>query len=133
MLQHLKIDYTELYRPPLDLPRLLTDEFNKVLESGDAAAIDKYYRKVILPYGYSADLEKEQLEEWDREASSKRHKENGAQVSDSILERHARWQEEAEDIWKYTSDLSIPDTAKRIAEHEDHSWHTIKKYIKKDK
>ena len=129
--QLFKVDYTELYSPEIKLPRFLTDEFNKVLLSRDAVAINKYYQGVVLPYCYSADLERKEVEKLDREANSKRHKKNGAKVNESILEKHGRWQDEADYKWSRCPGLSKDTVAQILAKNEDNHWTTIRKYINK--
>lgn len=81
--------------------------------------------------GMTARDENDQLKEWDREASGKRHKKNGAKVSESILEKHGRWQDEADDQWSHRPGLAKDIVAQNIAEYEDNHWTTIRKYINK--
>jgi hypothetical protein len=87
----LTIDYNKLYKPPLNLPRNITDEFDKVMSSGDSTAIDEYYREVVLPYNYSADLEREDVRKWDKERSVTTGKKGGEADRDDIDELHLRW------------------------------------------
>ena len=84
-------DYTDIYIPPLKLPRVLTDEFNKIIKSGDASAIDKYYREVLLPYNYSSDLEREQVKEWDHERAVFTGRKGGETNSEDVTELHQEW------------------------------------------
>ena len=56
--------------------------------------------------GMTARDENDQIKEWDREDSGKRHKKNGAKVSESILEKHGRWQDEADDQWSHRPGLA---------------------------
>ena len=81
--------------------------------------------------GLTARDENNQLKEWDKEARNKRHKKNGAKVNESILEKHRRWQDEADEIWSHRPVLAKDTVAEIIAEHEDNHWTTIRKYINK--
>ena len=87
----LTIDYTELLRPNLRLPRNITDEFHKIMESGDAAAIDKYYREVVLAYCHSADIESEQVKKWDHERAVNNGRKGGQTNSEDLDELHQEW------------------------------------------
>jgi hypothetical protein len=135
-------DYTELYRPPLNLPRHLTDELNKVILSGDADAATKYYREVILPYCYSADLERKEVEKWDRERAEKNGRKSAQVRRKAAQDHYLEWQEEADMQWKKNPGLSRPDVAKNIVkkqkeqkEHDDtvkvYAVDTIRRIIKK--
>jgi hypothetical protein len=81
--------------------------------------------------GLTARDENDQLKEWDKEASNKRHKKDGAKVSENILEKHRRWQDEADESWSHRPALAKNAVAQIIAEHEDNHWTTIRKYINK--
>lgn len=142
----LTIDYTEMYKPPLNLPRNITDKFNKVLLSGDITAIDKYYREVVLPYNYMADEEREQVKKWDREATSESYKKKSRKSVEvrrkAAQDHYLEWQEEADMKWEKNPGLSrlavagcIIKSQKAQKEYDDkvkvYSVDTIRRIIKK--
>ncbi len=126
----LNIDYTKVYIPEIDIPKNLADNLLLALAEGDAAG-GKYFREKILSYCYSACIEKAELKELERDIASREGKKHGPKVNKDILDRHDEWQIAADGIWSHRKHLSINAVAKIIAGNEDHSWHTIKKYIKK--
>jgi hypothetical protein len=142
LMESLKIDYTEMYRPPLNLPRNLTDKFNKIMLTGNVDAARKYYREVILPYCYSADLERKEVERWDREKAQKNGRLSAEVRRKTAQDHYQEWQEEADMQWNKNTDLSRPDVAKNIVaeqkrqkEHDNtvkvYAVDTIRRVIKK--
>jgi hypothetical protein len=127
MLQHLKSDYTERYRPPLKLPRNLTDEFNKVLLSGDAAAIDKFYREVVLPYCYLADLESEQVKKWDKERSVTTGMKGGETDREDIAKLHQEWRDTAVNKRRKNKGISDRQIAEDIAQDQEACYYAHRK------
>lgn len=111
----LSIDYAELHRPPINLPRNLTDEFNRILLSGDAEAIGSYYRDVILQYCYSAGLDKEEFEQWAKEKSAEGGKKSGRGRRFTAQENYFEWQREADARWSINPYLSKSQVANSIA------------------
>ena len=130
LMQLLRIDYTELYIPEINIPENLEANLLRALADSDAAG-GKYYREEILSYCYTACIEKAELKEIKKSIASREGKRHGAKVNRDILDRHEDWQDSADMIWSRTPDLSKNEVAMIIAEDEDQSWHTIKKYIKK--
>jgi hypothetical protein len=124
-------NYTEVYRPPLNLPKSLADEFNKVMLAGDADAAVKYYCEVILPYCYSADLERKKIEEWRRERAVKNGRLSVDVRRKTAHDNYLEWQEMADMQWKRNPDLSRTDIAKNIVKDQKEQKtydHTVKVY-----
>ena len=111
----LSIDYAELHRPPINLPRNLTDEFNRIVLSGDTEAIGSYYRNVILQYCYSAGLDKEEFEKWAKEKSAISGEKGGRERRITAKENYSEWQKEATKKWSRNPDLSKSQVANSIA------------------
>jgi hypothetical protein len=122
-----RTDYTELYRPPLNLPRHLTDEFHRVMLSGDAAAITKYYREEVLPYGYSADLERKEVEKWDRESAVKNGRKGGELDRGDIADLHQEWRDTAVNKRRKNKGISDRQIAKDIAQDQEACYYAHRK------
>lgn len=142
LMESLKIDYTEVYRSPLNLPRNLTDEFNQHMLSGDADAAGKFYREVILPYCYSAGMERKEVERWGWEKAQKNGRLSAEVRRKAAQDYYQEWQEEADMQWNRNTDLSRKDVAKNIVaeqkrqkEHDNtvkvYAVDTIRRVIKK--
>jgi hypothetical protein len=109
----LTTDYTDLYTP-LELPRNLTDEFKKVLLSGDNDAIEKYFREVILPYCYSADLENKQVTQWDHARAVKNGRKGGQTHSEDLDELHQEWCNTRDSMKRKNKGISMRKIARAI-------------------
>jgi hypothetical protein len=112
-------DYTKLYRPPINLPRHLTDEFNKVMLSGDADAAVEYYREVILPYCYSADLEREEVRKWDKERSVTTGKKGGETDREDIAKLHQEWRDTRDMMQRKNKGIQIRTIARAITRDQE--------------
>jgi len=121
------IDYTDLYRPLLNLPRHLTDEFNKVLDSGDADAIAEYRREVLLPYCYSADLEREDVRKWDAERSVTTGRKGGEADREDIAELHQEWRDTAANKRCNNKGISDRQIAEDIAQDQEACYYAHRK------